>query len=53
MEPMNNYFAFLGAFCLHHVCPSLSALHPSTQKTYTEFDTGDFYENLSGKSKFG
>jgi len=50
---MDNYLALLGAFCLHHICPSVSALLPSPQQTYTEFDTGDFYEILSGKSKFG
>jgi len=44
---------FLGTFSLHRVCPSVSSLLPSTQQTYTEFDAGDFYENLSGKSKCG
>jgi len=53
MKPMDSYLAFLGAFCIHHVCPSVSALLPSTQRTYTEFDNGNFYENLSRKSKFG
>jgi len=53
MEPMDNYLAFLGKFYLHHVCPSVSARVPPTQWTYMIFDTGDFYENLSRKSKFG
>jgi len=44
---------FLGAFYLHHVYLSVSARVPPTQRTYIKFDTGDFYENLSRKSKFG